>query len=211
MVAEIGLARLSNNDNKDWEVGSDLSAFTSEATALRNPSSCRCCCKTAVLTVAWGVPVGLLVAVVALLVPNALSASLVRVRTLEVQTLSLAARPAAEASPVNSSDEANCTADGNTTGAANGSSCDDATNASGHAQPPPPPPRSRPPSSPLDWGNPKAAYEGFEQLNERSDGFFTAWWNRTRGKLLLEVPEAALGTAEFVVSAMATRGDGVPY
>ena len=23
MVAEIGLARLSNNDNKDWEVGSD--------------------------------------------------------------------------------------------------------------------------------------------------------------------------------------------
>ena len=70
MVAEIGLARLSNNDNKDWEVGSDLSAFTSEATALRNPSSCRCCCKTA-STVAWGVPVGLLVAVVALLVPNA--------------------------------------------------------------------------------------------------------------------------------------------
>ena len=211
MVAEIGLARLSNNDNKDWEVGSDLSAFTSEATALRNPSSCRCCCKTAVLTVAWGVPVGLLVAVVALLVPNAFSASLVRVRTLEVQTLSLATRPAAEASPVNSSDETNCTADGNTTGAANGSSCDDATNASGHAQPPPPPPpRSRPPSSPLDWGNPKAAYEGFEQLNERSEGFFTAWWNRTRGKLLLEVPEAALGTAEFVVSAMATRGDGVP-
>ena len=93
MVAEIGLARLSNNDNKDWEVGSDLSAFTSEATALRNPSSCRCCCKTAVLTVAWGVPVGLLVAVVALLLPNALNASLVRVRTLEVQTLSLAVDP----------------------------------------------------------------------------------------------------------------------
>ena len=92
MVAEIGLARLSNNDNKDWEVGCDLSVFTSEATALRS-SSCRCCCKTAVLTVAWGVPAGLLMAVVALLVPNALSASLVRVRTLEVQTLSLAARP----------------------------------------------------------------------------------------------------------------------
>ena len=65
--------------------------------------------------------------------------------------------------------------------------------------------RANPP--PVDWGNPKAAYEGFEQLNERSEGFFTAWWNRTRGKLLLEVPEAALGTAEFVVSAMATRGE----
>ena len=210
MVAEIGLARLSNDDNKDWEVGSDLSVFTSEATAVSpwNSRNCRCCCKTAMLTVAWGVPVGLLVAVVALLVPNAVSTSLVRVRTLEVQTLSLAARPRAEAGPANSNDEANCTADGNSTSATNGSSCGGATNASGRAQPPPPP-RSRPPSSPLDWGNPKAAFEGFERLNQRSDGFFTAWWNRTRGMLLLEVPEAALGTAEFVVSAMASRGDGV--
>ena len=210
MVAEIGLARLSNDDNKDWEVGSNLSVFTSEATAISpwNSRNCRCCCKTAILTVAWGVPVGLLVAVVALLVPNALGASLVRVRTLEVQTLSLAARPAAEASPANSSDEANCTADGNSTSAANGSSCGGATNASGRAQSPPPPPRGRPPSAPLDWGNPKVAFEGFEQLNQPGDGFFTAWWNRTRGKLLLEVPEAALGTTEFVVSAMASKGDG---
>jgi hypothetical protein len=53
MVAEIGLARLSNNDNKDWEVGCDLSVFTSEATALRS-SSCRCCCKTPVLTTKTG-------------------------------------------------------------------------------------------------------------------------------------------------------------
>ena len=217
-TAEIGLARLSNDDNKDWEVGSDLSVFTSDLSqsALTvspwSSRSCRCCCKTAVLTVAWGVPVGLLVAVVALLVPNAVGAGLVRVRTLEVQTLSLTARPTAEASPVNSSDETNCTADGsaigNSTNAANGSSCVGA-NASGRAQPPPPPPPRRPPSAAADWGNPKAAFEGLEQLNQPSDGFFTAWWNRTRGKLLLEVPEAALGTTEFVVSAIASRGDGV--
>ena len=37
----------------------------------------------------------------------------------------------------------------------------------------------------------------------------TCWWNRTRAKLKLQVPAAALGRTEFVVSAMVSRGDGV--
>ena len=212
MPAELGLTRLATNDNKDWEVSSDISIFTSEhqsaiTVGAWDANRCRCCFKVATITVAWGVPVALLVAIVALLVPNAagghLHVSTIEVQAMNAQALSLGSRRQANdsrasvgrnASAANGRDGSNCTADGNgtngtdgTNASANASSCaDEAANATSRSPPPPP----RPPAA-LDWGNPKAAYEGFEKLNERSDGFFTAWWNGTRAKLLLEVPAPA--------------------
>mgnify|MGYP004162324467 CR=1 FL=1 len=52
-------------------------------------------------------------------------------------------------------------------------------------------------------------FDGFGKLNNASAAFMTCWWNRTRAKLKLQVPAAALGRTEFVVSAMVSRGDGV--
>ena len=61
----------------------------------------------------------------------------------------------------------------------------------------------------VEYGAVNEPFDGFGKLNNASAAFMTCWWNRTRAKLKLQVPAAALGRTEFVVSAMVSRGDGV--
>jgi len=232
-------------DDKDWDAASfvDSSVFTSEPGSTIG--RVRGCFKVLTLGVAWGVPVGLLVAIVALLAQDhtpdmrklhvnsidvqALTAASLRATGLS-SLLGLASNDSNASNACNQSlyatmasdakdddeDEEDCSSvnasNASETNGSNGSG-GNGSSAAGNCT------RSnrsalvlagtRPAPPPADWGNPKAAYEGFVQLNNRSDGFFTAWWNGTRSKLLFEVPSAALGASDFVVSAMASRGDGV--